>query len=65
MKHIANVMSFEDLNTEQEATVGRIYKSGKVYIIKTVCGLKLTARDHATACSTGLKLGDTCFIRPL
>ena len=72
MKHLANIMRFNDWNTRQESTVGRIMEEGrgekKRVFIEWVGGLirlEPIEGNYQDACRTALNADTWHFIRPI
>ena len=72
MKHLANIMRFNDWNTQQESTVGRIMEEGrgkkKRVFIEWVGGLirvEPIEGNYQDACRTALNADTWHFIRPI
>lgn len=70
MKHLANVMSINEWEFNQESTVGRIFEMNrgraKKIIIEWLDGRKEVAgSNYLEACGTALKANDWFFVRPV
>lgn len=69
MKHIANVMAFNDYSISQESTVGQIFEVGsksKKFVVKQVYGgLEKEFRTYLEACQAVINSQPTTFVRPV
>ncbi len=72
MKHLANIMRFNDWNTKQESTVGRIMEEGrgknKRLFIKWIGGLthqQQVEGSYQDACRIALNADTWHFINPI
>ncbi|WP_196428087.1 hypothetical protein [Neisseria polysaccharea] len=72
MKHLANIMRFNDWNTRQESTVGRIMEEGrgknKRVSIKWIGGLtrqQAVEGNYQDACRIALNADTWHFISPI
>ena len=72
MKHLANIMQFNDYNTNQESTVGRIVQEGtgkkkRIYIkwIGDFVSHQPIDGNYYDACRIALNADNWNFIRPV
>lgn len=70
MKHLANIMQFNDWNTKQESTIGRIFVQGRGKSRKHLI-LWLNGREeecganYYDACATARNANTCNFIEPV